>query len=55
MICEFMLFISYLANEAVVFTADRAVEDIDCVLVHTPALTVRGGTVVAALTSRLCH
>lgn len=48
-------YISYLANQTVVFPADRAVEDVDCVLVHTPAQAVRGGTVVAALTARLRH
>lgn len=46
---------SYLANQAVVFPADGAVEDIDRVLVHAPAQTVWCGTVVAALTSRLGH
>lgn len=46
---------SYLTNQAVVFLADGAVEDIDRVLVHTPAQTVWGGTVVAALASRLRH
>lgn len=54
-LCAYILYISYLANETVVFPADGAVEDIDCVLVHTPAQTVRGGTVVAALASRLRH
>lgn len=44
-----------LANQAVVFPADGAVEDVDRVLVHTPAPTVRGGTVIAALTPRLGH
>lgn len=47
--------ISHLANQAVVFPADGAVEDIDHVLVHTPARTVWSGTVVAALTPRLRH
>lgn len=44
-----------LTNQAVVFPADGAVEDVDCVLVHTPAQTVWSGAVVAALTARLCH
>lgn len=45
----------YLTNKTVVFLADGAVEDVDSVLVHTPAQTVGGGAVVAALTSRLRH
>lgn len=44
------LHIAYFTNKTVVFLADRAVEDIDSILVHTPAQTVGGGTVVAALT-----
>lgn len=35
--------------------ADGAVEDVDSVLVHTPAQTVGGGAVVAALTTGLRH
>lgn len=54
-LCVYTVYISYLANQTVVFPADGAVEDIDCVLVHTPARTVWSGTVVAAFTSRLCH
>lgn len=56
-LCAYILYIyiSYFANQTVVHPAAGAVEDIDCVLVHTPAQTVWGGTVVAALTSRLCH
>lgn len=53
--CYLCVYIAYLTNQAVMFPADGAVEDIDCVLVHTPAKTVWSGTVVAALTSRLCH
>lgn len=49
------LHIAYFTNKTVVFLADGAVEDIDGVLVHTPAQTVGGGTVVAALTAGLCH
>lgn len=37
------------------FLADGAVEDIDSVLVHTPARTVGSGAVVAALATRLGH
>ena len=44
-----------LANEAVVFPTDGAVEDIDRVLVHTPAQTIRRRTVIVALTARLGH
>lgn len=54
-VCVYTVYISYLANQTVVFPADGTVEDIDCVFVHTPAQTVRGGTVVAALASRLGH
>lgn len=53
--CAHTAYISYFANQTVVLLADGAVEDIDRVLVHTPAQAVGGGTVVAALTSRLCH
>lgn len=45
----------YLAEQAVVLVADGAVEHIDGVLVHTPPGTVWAGTVVTALTARLCH
>lgn len=45
------LHIAYFTNKTVVFLADGAVEDIDGILVHTPAQTVGGGTVIAALTA----
>lgn len=46
-------FVCYLAEQAVVFAAHGAVEGVDCVLVHTPARAVCGGTVITALTARL--
>lgn len=45
----------YLAEQAVVLVANRTVEDVDRVLVHTPARAVWAGAVVAALTARLSH
>lgn len=48
-------FMNRLAEQAVVLVADGAVEHIDGVLVHTPPGTVWAGTVVTALTARLCH
>lgn len=44
-------FQAYLAEEAVVLFAHRAVESIDSVLIHTPAQAVRRGTVIATLTA----
>lgn len=49
------LYASYLASQTVVFPADGAVEDADCVLVQAPARAVWSSAVVAALASRLGH
>jgi len=47
--------LSHLAEQAVVFAADGAVEGVDRVLVNAPAGAVGRGAVVAALAARLGH
>lgn len=48
-------FMNCLAEQAVLLVADRAVERVDRVLIHTPTWTVSGGAVITALTARLGH